>query len=159
MSTEEPEQPPGLPPGGLSFGGALASGVDTQLGAQSPADRLLLPRGALVVLRKSGGQRFSTREITVYRNGVMLYQVLAQGSGEHHGTGHLSDTEMARLDSLLRRAQLLRQSGSNPTNPDDFSYQLVARVGKRVRTCEFSGVNRSKPRERLVNFLLDRLPS
>jgi hypothetical protein len=158
MNTEEQGQPKGLPPEGFALGGVGEGGFDTSLGAQPVPDGLSLPRGALIAVRKSGGQRFSSREIVVYRNGVAMYRTLAQGSREREGIAHLNEAEMARLDRLIRRARLLRQTTPGRPDPDGFSYEVVARLGNRLRACEFSSVNVAVQRERLITFLFDHVP-
>jgi len=39
----------------------------------APADTLRLPRGALVAMRRSGGLKFRSREVVVYRDGRVNY--------------------------------------------------------------------------------------
>jgi hypothetical protein len=107
--------------------------------AQAPAgdERLALPRGGLVAMRKSGGMRFSTREIVVYRSGKLTYRQSGVGSAPIAQTRHLPLAQLVELHHALNQSDLARlpapigrQSG------DTFAYEIVARVGRAVKAVE-----------------------
>ena len=68
-------------------------------------DELKLPRDAFIALRQSGGLRFSTREITVYNDGRVIWR--RQGklhAGE--GSRRISPDEVAELKELIEHSGL-----------------------------------------------------
>jgi hypothetical protein len=100
-------------------------------------ERPALPRGALVMMRKSGGIHFSTREIVVYRNGKASYTPGgAAGGPEDARRWKLSLAEIAELHSLLDRSGLGQTTPGGSHGPDSFAYELVGRVGRTVRSAE-----------------------
>jgi hypothetical protein len=107
--------------------------------AGSPATRgagpLELPRGGLVAMRMSGGFRFSSREICVYRSGKVAYIQTAPAlisQTRQLPLSQLVGLHVALKDSGMERLMLPggRQSG------DTFAYEIVARVGRAVRSVE-----------------------
>jgi hypothetical protein len=111
----------------------------TPAGQPAPADTdsLTLPRGGLVAMRESGGLRFRSREIVVYRSGKVIYRQLAPA-----GEGPTSDIRQLPLSQLVELHHLLKQSNfakllvTGRQNPDAFAYEIVARVGRRVHFVE-----------------------
>ncbi|HEX5692884.1 MAG TPA: hypothetical protein VFX76_22890, partial [Roseiflexaceae bacterium] len=98
---------------------------------------LALPRGGLVAMRMSGGFRFSSQEIVVYRSGKIVYRQLAPASKLSLQTrqsplSQLVELHVALNNSGMQRLMLPRgrQSG------DAFAYEIVARIGRNVRTVE-----------------------
>lgn len=135
--TEEPA----VPPEGIKLGGALAGGHDTRLSAsQGPAggagddDRLRLPRNGLIAYRKSGGLRFTSQGITVYRDGRVLPL-----EGAEERPRRLSAVELARLERLILRSELTRapRNRSSATR-DGYSYEIATRIGNREWAVELS---------------------
>jgi len=103
-------------------------------------DKLRLPRRGLVAMRKSGGLRFTSREVIVYRDGTVVTRDLttaAPGGGE--ATRRLDDGEFAALYRVLESAELPR-GGSKPgrQNPDAYTYEVAARLGRGTRSIEVS---------------------
>jgi hypothetical protein len=96
-------------------------------------ERLQLPLGALIAFRKSGGLRFSSREIVVYPDGRVSYggpdeskQAYARASRK------LNDAQIARLRKMLDQAGFFRlESTKGEQPPDSFAYEIAARLGKR----------------------------
>lgn len=148
---ETPELPPEeRPPAEL--GAIPPGGYDTQLGAPAkppalshrrepqPAEsRPSLPRGALVALRRSGGMVFRTREVTVYRDGRVTYDADGPGGERERAVWLLTDEELADLERELRAvdwAALTFAHGRQ--SPDAYAYELVARVGRRLRRLELA---------------------
>ncbi|MBX0328486.1 hypothetical protein K2Z83_12440 [Oscillochloris sp. ZM17-4] len=118
----------------FSLGGLGAGEYDTDLHQPAPNDadeRLELPRGALIAFRRSGGLRFTTREITVYRDG----RVIREGGAAR--PAHLRDDQLAQLAHMALRARLARHgaAGTRQT-PDGYAYEVAARIGRRVRRAE-----------------------
>ncbi|MCS6880363.1 MAG: hypothetical protein RMK84_05630 [Oscillochloridaceae bacterium] len=140
MSDETEE--PAVPAESIKLGGALAGGHDTRLsesqtseGAGAGADdRLRLPRNGLIAYRKSGGLRFTSRGIIVYRNGRVLPLEGAQGNPRR-----LSAAEVARLERLILRSELTRAPrDQRSATRDGYGYEIVTRIGNREWAVELS---------------------
>jgi hypothetical protein len=110
-------------------------------GDQTPAasdERLVLPRGGLAAMRKSGGLLFSSREVVVYRSGKSTYRQRGAGSGESAvETGHLTLAQLVELHQALKQSNLTRLPATigRPGN-DTFTYEIIARVGRVVAAVE-----------------------
>jgi hypothetical protein len=114
--------------------------------AEPPAppedDRLALPRGGLVALRVSGGFRFGSREIVVYRSGKMAYRRLApSGAAPAAQARQLPLSQLVELHHLLKESGLARlPATAGRQSSDALAYEIVARVGRVVRAAEvFAG--------------------
>jgi len=99
----------------------------------APADTLRLPRGALVAMRRSGGFKFRSREVVVYRDGRVNYD---DGESGPRTVWTLGDAEMAALRGALDQAGLAKLSTAGRQNPDAFAYEIVARPARRVYSVE-----------------------
>ena len=117
-----------------------APGRAEQPGTPPPGDeeRLLLPRGAWIAMRKSGGFKFSSREVVVYRDGRVTDT--SSGVGKRTGTRatrKLTDAQLAELDRLLEQANFAElPATTGRQNPDAFAYEIAARIGRRTKTVE-----------------------
>jgi hypothetical protein len=127
----QPEDQPGFPLGDLGAGE-----YDTELSQPAPegaGEPLELPPGALLAFRKSGGLRFSSREIVVYRDGW----VVSTDEETYGRTRHLRAGELDRLAHQALRAGLARRSPAGAAQPPDgYAYEVAARVGRRLRRAE-----------------------
>ncbi len=153
-ATEDPQ----APAEGFKLGGAGAEGYDTRLSeAQPPTgpaadDRLRLPRNGLIAYRKSGGLRFTSRGIIVYRNGWVMPLEGAEGRPRHLGPAAL-----ARLEGLIRRSELTRAPrGTGSATRDGYGYEIVTRIGSKEVAVELSDPLPAAQR-RLVEMLNDLL--
>jgi hypothetical protein len=99
----------------------------------SPADTLGLPRGALVAMRRSGGFKFRSREVVVYRDGRVNYD---DGESGPRTVWTLSDAEMSELRRVLDQASFAQLPAAGRQNPDAFAYEIVARPARRVYSVE-----------------------
>src|SRR5438046_1482405 len=104
-------------PGVLSQGDAGSAPVKglgglrkpEQSGTTSPApvpsapgdEQLALPDGGIVAMRRSGGFRFTSRQVTVYQDGTVEVKDAAPGSRKVPTTWKLRDKELASLYRLL----------------------------------------------------------
>jgi hypothetical protein len=117
-----------------------SSGRADQPGTPPPGDeeRLLLPRGAWIAMRMSGGFKFSSREIVVYRDGRVTDT--SSGIGKRTGTRatrKLTDAQLAELGRLLEQANIAELPAVvGRQNPDAFAYEIAARIGRRIKTVE-----------------------
>jgi hypothetical protein len=109
----------------------------TPTGQPAPpdTDRLTLPRGGLVAMRQSGGLRFRSREIVVYRSGKLGYRQLAP-AGAKPTTRHVPLSELVQLHHLLKQIDFSRLPTTGRQNPDAFAYEIIARVGRRMQFVE-----------------------
>ena len=98
-----------------------------------PADALRLPRGALVAMRRSGGLKFRSREVVVYRDGRVNYD---DGESGPRTVWTLGQAEMAELHRALDQANLAKPPTVGRQNPDAFAYEIVARPTRRVYSAE-----------------------
>jgi hypothetical protein len=147
-SHRKKDQPPAPP---AEILGTLSGGpYDSELKADQPpapaelpalinplesasADTLRLPRGALVAMRRSGGFKFRSREVVVYRDGRVNYD---DGESGPRTVWTLSEAEMAELRRVLGLAGLAQQPAAGRQNPDAFAYEIVARPARRVYSVE-----------------------
>jgi emfourin len=115
-----------------------ASGTTGGWPAAPPAEEpLTLPRGGLVAMRKSGGMRFSSREIVVYRSGKMTRRQSAPAAGPAVTTRHLTLAQLAELHHALQQSDLARlPTRLGRPSGDTFAYEIVARVGRTVKAVE-----------------------
>jgi hypothetical protein len=116
--------------------GTLSDGPrDDQLTAGT--DPLSLPRGAFVAFQQSGGLRFSTRGLIVYRDGRVI--IRRQGKlGAKAESRRITLEEVANLQETIARSSLEELSGSiGRPSPDGYAYELIARVGRRSQAVEF----------------------
>jgi len=97
------------------------------------ADTLRLPRGALVAMRRSGGFKFRSREVVVYRDGRVNYD---DGESGPRTVWTLSDAELAELRRALDQAGFAKLPAGGRQNPDAFAYEIVARPARRVYSVE-----------------------
>jgi len=136
--SDETEKP-ALPAEGLKLGGALSGGYDTRLSeSRAPEgadeDRLRLPRNALIAYRKSGGLRFTSRGVIVYRNGWVMPLDGVAGRPRRLGPAAL-----ARLEGLILRSELTRTPQRTPgATRDGYSYAIVTRIGRREHAVELN---------------------
>jgi hypothetical protein len=101
--------------------------------APAPADTLRLPRGALVAMRRSGGLKFRSREVVVYRDGRVNYD---DGESDPRTVWTLSDAELAELRGALDQAGLAKLPAADRQNPDAFAYEIIARPARRVYSAQ-----------------------
>jgi hypothetical protein len=96
--------------------------------AQPGNDRLILPRGGLISMRRSGGLRFTSRTVTVFRDGTVTVEDRATGA---RPAGKLDDPDLAELYRALDTAnfpELPPVSGHQ--NPDAYAYEIAARIAR-----------------------------
>lgn len=133
--------------------GQISSGPrDTKL-KPSPEQPVVLPRGAVIALQQSGGLRFSTRAVLVYRDGRVFFR--QQGKlGSREGSRRITPAEVGEIDELIKQSGLFELPPSiGRPSPDGYAYELIVRVGRKSKVSElFDG---SIPAE--VRPLLARL--
>jgi hypothetical protein len=112
---------------------------DTQASAVSPKrERLQLPKGALIAFRKSGGLKFSTREIVLYPDGRVSFGGPDVSKEAYaHVPRKVNDAQIARFRKMLDHINFFRMASAQGDQPPDaFAYEIVARAGNRVNYVE-----------------------
>lgn len=135
-----PSELPAEVPGSHRYGPPVTPVPAVPLTPPAPGigdDRLVLPDGALVAMRRSGGFRFSSREVVIYHDGRVAVDSDAEGPTEPVITRRLSYKELAELYSALDAAnstQLPTTRGYQ--NADAYAYEIVTRSGTAVHSIE-----------------------
>lgn len=100
-------------------------------------DQLSLPNGAIVAMRRSGGFRFTSRQVTVYQDGTVEAKDATPGKGRAPVTRRLRDKELAALYRLLDGAGLPDlPSTSGQQSPDGMAYEITARTSQGIYSTE-----------------------
>lgn len=111
-------------------------------GSPAPVDvPLALPKGALVSMRKSGGVRFSSRTVTVHRDGRVGHGSSDNTRSRNKGLpSRLTSTQLSKLKREVSKAGLethaARKGIGEQQSPDSYAYEIVARVGNKVQSVE-----------------------
>ena len=116
--------------------GTLSDGPrDDRLKADD--DQLKLPRGAFIAFQQSGGLRFNTRSLIVYRDGRVISR--RQGKlGVKGEARRITLEEVANLQETIAHSGLEKLSGPiGRPSPDGYAYELIARVGRKSQAFEF----------------------
>lgn len=99
-------------------------------------DRLILPAGAWLALRHSGGLRFTSRELTIFDDG----RVTCTSTDPLRAAGSLpplTSAQQSELLQLARQANLATQrTAPLPARPDSYVYELAVRLGKTTHEVE-----------------------
>ncbi len=130
---QQPEKPTAFPVGGISLGGLEAGSFDQHLTPPPPTPTAeALPRYALLSFHKSGGLRFQSRGVLVYRNGWVV--PLPAEAGRRRKLG---PADLAALKHELLRSRIgqIRPRPGQP-QPDGYSYTLVTHQAGHEQTLE-----------------------
>lgn len=106
-------------------------------------DALVLPSGALLALRRSGGLLFESRAIVVYADGRLTTSTVGGGHAPRTGARALPAAQLARLRRTLAAIDFARLSDvpvGHP-RPDAHAYEIAVRAGPAILSLEvFEGV-------------------
>jgi hypothetical protein len=124
--------------------------ADTQ--GQTPPEReeLMLPKGALIAMRTSGGARPEAREVVVYPDGRITYDAHEKPDMRRPRT--LTDARIAEIRHTLERINFLRLPSTEGTpsaegtpstegKPSGNRVQIAARIGARTNSVKYSKEN------------------
>jgi len=104
--------------------------------ARPKIEPLQLPKGALIAFRKSGGFKFSSREIALYPDG----RVSLSGTDspkQASSAPKLSDAQIAELRRLLDQVGFARlRLGGGQQPPDSYAYEIVAQIDGKANSIE-----------------------
>ncbi len=98
-------------------------------------DKLQLPHGGLVAMRKSGGFRFTSQEVIIYTDGQVTVQHAAAGG--QSSARRLNDVQLAQLYRALEGANLPGlPHTAGQQNPDAYAYEIAAHLGSTIYSVE-----------------------
>ena len=103
------------------------------------SERLELPKGAMLALRKSGGLRFTSHEVVVYPDGRVTYEGgdTAKTALESRVRRKLTDAQIVRMRKLLDQVNFWRMPPTTgKQSPDAFAYEIVARISSKHNRVE-----------------------
>lgn len=100
-------------------------------------DRLVLPEGALVAMRRSGGFRFSSREVVIYHDGRVAVDSDAAGQAAPVIIRRLSYKDLSELYNALDGANFPQPPAAHGhQNADAYAYEIVTRSGTALHSVE-----------------------
>jgi len=121
-------------------------GLRKGTGATTPSPKVpfpepeedLLPDDAIVAMRRSGGFRFTSKRIVVFRDGrVIVEDHTKPGKSKQSQPRKLSDKELAVLYRALEKADLHELAGKTGLQPPDaYSYEIATRLGQETYSVE-----------------------
>jgi len=138
MKDEKKDSKPGASPQikqGAKLGEKPAS-VSHQKPDRPKIEVLQLPKGAVIAFRKSGGLKFSSREIAIYPDGRVSYggtDLPKQASTPQK----LGEAQIAELRRMLDQNDFFRlrlAGGQQP--PDSYAYEIVAQIDAKSNYVE-----------------------
>jgi hypothetical protein len=104
------------------------------------AEKLELPKGAVVALRKSGGLHFTSQTVIVHRDGRITHSThagKATRKAARSAPSKMSNAQLSKLKTAVSKAGLAtiqRKIASQP--PDGYAYEIVARSGRKLVSTE-----------------------
>lgn len=103
-------------------------------------ERLALPEGAWLAVRKSGGLLFRSRELVLYPDGRAVSVTIGGGQPARMGPPDtLPPQQLAALRRALAQLDFSRlPAGPVRQRPDAYVYELAVRVGRAVHELEVS---------------------
>ncbi len=98
----------------------------------------MLPLGALMALRRSGGLLFESRAIVVYADGRLTTSTVGGGHAPRTGARALSAAQLARLRRTLDAIDFARLQAVpvGHSRPDAHAYELALRAGHATLSLE-----------------------
>lgn len=154
-----------------SLGGeADSSGIRTGAGAKDllsarkkdvGEERLVLPKGALVILRKSGGLRFTSQTVAVHRDGQVRHSSKGSRTSKIKGVPRkLSNGQLGQIKIAVAKVGLNAPLPKIVTqSPDAYAYEIVAQSGRKqiaIEVFDGSTPDAVKPLIRALNALMPK---
>lgn len=147
--------------------GSLTSGdADKPVlaGAPSPAPAapdapLLLPKKALVIMRASGGLRFTSNEVVVFEDGAVTTRNALAADAQAVAAKSLTNVQLNRIRDLLVPDTFKNAPKNAPAQkPDRYAYELAARIGRATKRAEVAEGSIPAELTKLVAELKKLLP-
>jgi hypothetical protein len=107
-----------------------------QKSARPKIEPLQLPKGGWMAFRKSGGLKFSSREIVIYPDGHVSYggSDLPKQAKPPQKLGEAQIAELRRMLDQSGFSRLLVTGGQQP--PDSYAYEIVAQIDAKSKYVE-----------------------
>ena len=104
--------------------------------ARPKIERLQLPKGGWIAFRRSGGLKFSSREIVIYPDGHESYAGtdLPKPAKTPQKLGEAQIAELRRMLDQSDFSRLLLAGGEQP--PDSYAYEIVAQIDAKSNYVE-----------------------
>lgn len=122
---------------------------------------LEMPRGAMLVMRVSGGLRFTTQEMVIYPDGRVT-----AGAGDtakesyNRAQRSMADAHVVRLRRMLDTSGFFDPApAKGEQSPDGYAYEILARVGSKHNHIEVFTGTMPPGIQSLVDFLMKWLPA
>lgn len=147
--------------------GALSSGdADKPVLADAPSPApaapdapLLLPKNALVILRASGGLRFTSNEVVVFEDGAVTTRNALAAAATPAAAKPLTSAQLNKIRDLLVPDTFKNAPKAAPAQkPDRYAYELAARIGRATKRAAVADVSIPKELAALVAELKKLLP-
>ncbi|HZQ10679.1 MAG TPA: hypothetical protein VFD70_29145 [Anaerolineae bacterium] len=126
--------------------------------AAKELEPLKLPRGAFLAMRKNGATDTERRELVVYPDGRVAYDVRGVPQKEYNQLRRtLNDAQILALRKLLDQTGFWKAEVDETPSAQESSYEITARLGQRsnsIKLFEASVPERLAPLvERLTKLL------
>lgn len=150
----------GAPLGELASGEVNAPIVADVAPAQPSDAPLLLPKKALVIMRSSGGLRFTSYEVAVYEDGsVTTRDAAAMPQATAAPAKPLTNAQLNRIRDLLTPDIFKAAPKTAPAQkPDRYAYELAARIGRATKRAELADGSIPEEFKKLVAELKKLMP-
>jgi hypothetical protein len=158
----------GKPVGGAgSVLGSLSSGDETgpvqaEIPSASPAAPdapLLLPKNALVIMRASGGLKFTSNEVVVFEDGSVTTRNALDDKAQPAAAKALTNAQLNKIRDLLTPDTFANAPKTAPAQkPDRYAYELAARIGRATKRAEVADGSMPDEIKKLVAELKKLLP-
>src|SRR5436190_5052243 len=108
---------------------APGAGSHQKQTAQNDVGALQLPKDALIAMRKSGGLKFSTQQVVIFKDGRVV-----SSSRPAAEPRVLTDAQLAELYRTLDSLDFSQfTSTSGQQNPDAYAYEMAVRTGRTTQ--------------------------
>ncbi len=140
----------------LEKGGAQPAAQQTKA-----VEKLELPKGAMIAMRKSGGIKFSSHEVVVYPDGRVTYEGGDTSKSIYERPARkLTDAQVMKMRRMLEQTNFFRmKSPEGRQSPDEMAYEIVARVGTKHNQVEMVTGNMPDSLMPLIEQLNRLMPS
>lgn len=120
---------------------------------------LRLPRGAFLALRTTGSADSTPREVVVYPDGRISYDVRGVPQKEYTRLRRaLNDAQVLGLRKLLDQTGFWKAESSSGQSPDGVMYEIAGRLGQRHNSIEIFQGDVPERLQPLVERLTKLLP-
>lgn len=119
---------------------------------------LLLPKNALVIMRSSGGLKFTSKEATVFEDGSVTVRDATQDTAKPSAGAKLSNADFNKIKDLLKPDTFKNAPTTSTPKPDRYAHELAARIGRSTKRAEVADGAIPAQIQPLVDALKKLLP-